>query len=193
MKIYKNLFKQINEPYSLIIKNKTTNNNPVHWDITKLSVYLLFSTMLVLTFIIMAALVKFTPLKYYLGDGDARAVRKEVISLKKQIDSLQTNSKARDYYMANLLKVINNADAMYRNVDALDIATAKQIEQQQLNKIKSASELRKLVPSAKEKDSIIKTTDSIRGLKESKPIEIKKDNTDKTIKKDAKKVNKQAK
>ena len=88
----------------------------VKFKLTRLSVYIAFSTLFILMVGLTAALIIFTPLKYYLpgvGYGDARQV-KEYRTLKMRTDSMENALKYQHQYFNNLQKVLQG------NISQLD-------------------------------------------------------------------------
>lgn len=102
--------------YRLVIMNEDTYEEVVKFKLTRLSVYIAFSTLFILMVGLTAALIIFTPLKYYLpgvGYGDARQV-KEYRTLKMRTDSMENALKYQHQYFNNLQKVLQG------NISQLD-------------------------------------------------------------------------
>ncbi len=73
-----------------------------------MSVYIVMSTVFILMVGITAALIIFTPLKYYLpgsSSGNAQQI-KEYRDLKIRTDSMEQSLKYRDAYFKNIQKVL---------------------------------------------------------------------------------------
>src|SRR6187549_3259045 len=83
--------KRLRNHYRLVIMNEDTYEEVVKFKLTRLSVYVVFSTVFVLMVGLTASLIIFTPLKYYLpgvGYGNSRQV-KEYRDLKMRTDSME--------------------------------------------------------------------------------------------------------
>ena len=102
--------------YRLVIMNEDTYEEVVKFKLTRMSVYIAFSTIFILMVGITASLIIFTPLKYYLpgvGYGNARQV-KEYRDLKMRTDSMENALKYQHQYFDNLQKVLQG------NISKLD-------------------------------------------------------------------------
>lgn len=102
--------------YRLVIMNEDTYEEVVKFKLTRLSVYIVFSTLFILMVGLTASLIIFTPLKYYLpgvGYGNANQV-KEYRNLKLRTDSMESALKYQHQYFNNLQKVLQG------NISQLD-------------------------------------------------------------------------
>ncbi|HMJ46143.1 MAG TPA: hypothetical protein VK498_02375 [Ferruginibacter sp.] len=102
--------------YRLVIMNEDTYEEVVKFKLTRLSVYIALSTLFILMVGLTAALIIFTPLKYYLpgvGYGNAKQV-KEFRDLKMRTDSMENALKYQHQYFDNLQKVLQG------NISQLD-------------------------------------------------------------------------
>ena len=101
-------FKRLRSRYRLVILNEDTFEEVVKFKLTRMSVYIVMSTLFILMVGLTASLIIFTPLKYYLpgtGMGNAKQV-KEYRILKLRTDSLEQAQKYRDNYLKNIQKVL---------------------------------------------------------------------------------------
>ena len=76
--------------------------------LSRLSVYIVLSSIFVLLTILTVALIVFTPIKYYLpgvGYGDAKQV-KEYRQLKIRTDSMENALKFKQRYLDDMKKVL---------------------------------------------------------------------------------------
>ncbi len=107
-RILKNFFKQVNTTYELNIKNKNNQNEVLHIELTKKSVYIFLSTFLIFTFITFSLIVLFTPLKYYLpGFGDD-VNRRQLLQMTKEIKTLEAKNNSREKFIQNLILVADS-------------------------------------------------------------------------------------
>ena len=98
---------KLSHKYRLVIMNDDTYEEVTSFKLSRMSVYIAFSTLFVLLVAITVATVVFTPLRYYIpGYGDLKQ-RKEFIHLKMRADSLEPAINARDQYLNNIKQVIN--------------------------------------------------------------------------------------
>src|SRR5437868_13719377 len=83
--------KRLRNRYRLVVMNEDTYEEVVKFKLTRLSVYIALSSIFVLMVCLTAALIIFTPLKYYLpgvGYGNAKQI-KEYRDLKMRTDSME--------------------------------------------------------------------------------------------------------
>lgn len=100
--------KRLRNRYRLVVMNEDTYEEVVKFKLSRLSVYIVLSSIFVLLTILTVALIIFTPIKYYLpgvGYGDAKQV-KEYKQLKIRTDSMEQALKNKQQYMDDLKKVL---------------------------------------------------------------------------------------
>lgn len=100
--------KRLRSHYRLVIMNEDTFEEVIKFKLTRMSVYVVFSTIFILMIGLTASLIIFTPLKYYLPGtemGNANQV-KEFRSLKIRTDSMEQALKHQDDYLKNIQKVL---------------------------------------------------------------------------------------
>ena len=103
-----NTFKRLRSHYRLVIMNEDTFEEVVKFKLTRMGVYIVLSTVFILMVGLTAALIVFTPLKYYLpgtGMGNAKQI-KEYRQLKIRTDSMEQALKYQDNYIKNIEKVL---------------------------------------------------------------------------------------
>lgn len=101
------LFKRLNAPYRMVFIDDESLDEVASFRLTKGSVYILFSTLFVVTIAVTVLILLFTPMKYYIpGYGDNNT-RKQVIHLKQSVDSLSDLIVAQQKQAADIRKVIN--------------------------------------------------------------------------------------
>jgi hypothetical protein len=111
--------KRLRNHYRLVVMNEDTYEEVVKFKLTRLSVYIAMSTLFVLMVGLTAALIIFTPLKYYLpgvGLGNAKQV-KEYKELKIRTDSMEQSLAHQQKYFEDLQKVLQG------NISKLDTTT----------------------------------------------------------------------
>ena len=100
--------KRLRNRYRLVVMNEDTYEEVVKFRLSRLSVYIVLSSVFVLLTVLTVALIVFTPIKYYLpgvGYGDARQVR-EFRQLKIRTDSMENALKDKQQYFDDIKKVI---------------------------------------------------------------------------------------
>jgi hypothetical protein len=101
--------KRLRNRYRLVVMNEDTYEEVVKFRLSRLSVYIVLSSLFVMLTVLTVALIVFTPIKYYLpgvGYGDARQVR-EFRQLKIRTDSIENVLKFRQQYFDDLQRVLN--------------------------------------------------------------------------------------
>ena len=101
--------KRLRNRYRLVVMNEDTYEEVVKFRLSRLSVYIVLSSIFVILTVLTVALIVFTPIKYYLpgvGYGDARQVR-EFRKLKIRTDSIENELKFRQQYFDHLKKVLD--------------------------------------------------------------------------------------
>jgi hypothetical protein len=103
-----NTLKRLRNRYRLVVMNEDTYEEVVKFRLSRLSVYIVLSSVFVLLTVLTVALIVFTPIKYYLpgvGYGDARQV-KEFRQLKIRTDSMENALKYKQQYFDDIKKVL---------------------------------------------------------------------------------------
>lgn len=92
--------------YRLVIMNDDTYEEVITFRLSRLSVYIAFSTIFVLLVGLTVALIVFTPLKYYIpGYGNVK-VDREYRQLKYRTDSLEKQVGYQARYIDDIKKVM---------------------------------------------------------------------------------------
>jgi hypothetical protein len=100
--------KRLRNRYRLVVMNEDTYEEVVKFRLSRLSVYIVLSSVFVLLTILTVALIVFTPIKYYLpgvGYGDARQI-KEFRQLKIRTDSMENALKYKQQYFDDIKRVL---------------------------------------------------------------------------------------
>ncbi len=106
--ILKSFFKRINTPYDLHIINAIDGEEMLHLALTKKSVYIMISSFLVLSFLVVSLIFLFTPIKYYIPGYETDASRKKPVQLQAKIDALEAEQNSFDNIRYNILAVLND-------------------------------------------------------------------------------------
>lgn len=100
--------KRLRNRYRMVVMNEDTYEEVVKFKLSRWSVYALFSAIFLIMVGITAALITFSPLKYYLpgaGYGDAKQVN-ELKQLKIRADSIEKALQQNQQYMNNIQQIL---------------------------------------------------------------------------------------
>ncbi len=118
-------FRKINAPYRLTVTNEETMAEALTVHLTKKSVYIFLSTLIVLIFLLLTTLFLFTPLKYYIPGANTNISRTKLMQLQQLADSLEKINTARERYINNLIQISNGTVSVKQDSSML---SEKQIE-----------------------------------------------------------------
>ncbi|MBA3649380.1 MAG: M23 family metallopeptidase [Chitinophagales bacterium] len=106
-KLRKSWLRRLTDKYRLILLNDETFEEVTTFRLTRMNVYILISTLLLMLVLITVSAIVFTPLKEYIpGYADVNT-KKDFIDLKLTSDSLEKVMYANDLYLQNIQRVIN--------------------------------------------------------------------------------------
>jgi hypothetical protein len=119
--------KRLRNRYRLVIMNDDTYEEVVTFKLSRLSVYVLLSTIFVVLTGLTVALIVVTPLKLYIpGYGDVNNTR-ELRELKIRTDSLEQAVRYKDQYLQNLKGVLGGDASAKLDTTALKLPTPEKI------------------------------------------------------------------
>lgn len=119
-----NTLKRLRNHYRLVIMNEDTYEEVVKFKLTRLSVYVAFSTIFIVMVALTTSLIIFTPLKHYLpgvGYGNITQL-KEYRNLKIRTDSMEQALQYHKQYFDNVQKVLQGTVA---SLDTTQLALPK--------------------------------------------------------------------
>ena len=96
--------KRLQNRYRLVVMNDDTYEEVVTFKLSRLSVYIMLSTVFVLLVGLTVALIVFTPLKYYIPGYDDLRIGREYRQLKYQADDMAQQMKNMEQYQEGLRK-----------------------------------------------------------------------------------------
>ena len=99
--------KRLRNRYRLVVMNDDTYEEVVTFKLSRLSVYVVLSSIFVILVTLTVALIVWTPLKQYVPGYGSQSARKELQVLKYRTDSLEQSLQYKDQYLNNLKKIIS--------------------------------------------------------------------------------------
>jgi len=119
--------KRLRNRYRLVIMNDDTYEEVVTFKLSRLSVYVLLSTIFVVLTGLTVALIVFTPLKLYIpGYGDINT-SKELRELKMRTDSLEQSMQQKDQYLNSLKSVLQGSTTVKMDTTSMNVPNPETI------------------------------------------------------------------
>lgn len=113
--------RRLRNRYRLVVMNDDTYEEVVTFRLSRMSVYIAFSTVFVLLVSLTVALIVFTPLKYYIpGYGNAQ-VGREYRQLKYVTDSLEKQVSYQSQYIRDIKKVLSGDVSLQLDTTQLEL------------------------------------------------------------------------
>jgi hypothetical protein len=100
-------FRRLRNRYRLVVMNDDTYEEVVTFKLSRLSVYVMLSSIFVVLVGLTVALIVFTPLKYYIPGYDDLKIGREYRQLKYRTDSLEQQVGYQARYIDGLKKVLS--------------------------------------------------------------------------------------
>src|SRR5690349_25125207 len=91
--------KRLRNRYRLVVMNDDTYEEVVTFKLSRLSVYVTLSTIIVGLVGLTVALIVFTPLKYYIPGYDDLKVRREYRQMKIRVDEMENQVQHQDTHI----------------------------------------------------------------------------------------------
>lgn len=113
--------KRLRNRYRLVIMNDDTYEEVVTFKLSRLSVYVMLSTIFVLLIGLTVALIVFTPLKYYIPGYDQFRIGREYQELRYRTDSLENQLKFQTQYIDGLQKVLKGDISVNLDTTMIDV------------------------------------------------------------------------
>jgi hypothetical protein len=102
--------KRLRNRYRLVVMNDDTYEEVTTFKLSRLSVYIMLSTIFVVLVGLTVALIVFTPLKYYIpGTNTDFKSAMELRKLKYSVDSLAKQDERKANYIEGIKKALNGS------------------------------------------------------------------------------------
>src|SRR5687768_10578426 len=116
--------KRLRNRYRLVVINDDPYEEVVTFKLSRLSVYIMLSTIFVLLVGLTVALIVFTPLKYYIpGFNDAK-VGREYRDMKYKVDEMEKRMKDLEQYNEGLKKKLSSGNTVGLDNNQLKVPKA---------------------------------------------------------------------
>jgi hypothetical protein len=114
--------KRLRNRYRMVIMNDDTFEEVIKLRLSRLSVYMVLSTLFLLMIGLTVALLVLTPLKYYIPGATANnESRRELQVLKMRTDSMELALKYKDAYLNGIKKALGAADSITNDTTMLKV------------------------------------------------------------------------
>lgn len=114
--------KRLRNRYRLVVMNDDTYEEVVTFKLSRLSVYIMLSTIFVLLVGLTVALIVFTPLKYYIpGASSDYKSAMELRQLKYRVDELEKKDADRTQYVDGIKKALSGGKTVQLDTTKLNV------------------------------------------------------------------------
>jgi hypothetical protein len=114
--------KRLRNRYRLVVMNDDTYEEVVTFKLSRLSVYVMLSTIFVLLVGLTVALIVFTPLKYYIpGASTDYKSAMELRQLKYRVDELEKKDADRTQYVDGIRKALSDGKTIQLDTAKLNV------------------------------------------------------------------------
>ena len=114
--------KRLRNRYRLVVMNDDTYEEVVTFKLSRLSVYIMLSTIFVLLVGLTVALIVFTPLKYYIpGASTDYKSAMELRELKYRVDELEKKDADRTQYVDGIRKALSDGKTIQLDTTKLNV------------------------------------------------------------------------
>ena len=116
--------KRLRNHYRLVIMNDDTFEEVIKFRLSRISVYIVMSTVFLLLVGLTVALLVLTPLKFYIPGYGKKENKTELQLLKMRTDSLQQVLEYKQQYLDGLKKVLGSDKTEPRDTATLKVPKA---------------------------------------------------------------------
>lgn len=122
----RHILRRVNTHYRLVFVDEQSLQEVASFRLTMRKLYILFSSVFVLVIMITVGILLLTPLKYYIPGYGNNSSRREIIQLKRTVDSLSDLTQAQEKYELNLRDLITGDVKIKKDTAMLDLNKVKQ-------------------------------------------------------------------
>lgn len=115
----KQLKEKLHKKYRIVIYNHDTYEEKLHFKLTRMNVFGIVSTSLILIIVLMTYLIAFTPLREYIPGYTDVSLNKRVYDMECRADSLEIVFRQKDQYINNLKRIIMDDDFLTDSINSL--------------------------------------------------------------------------
>lgn len=118
----KKIYKKLKNKYRLVMMNDQTFEERVSFRLSPLNVFVFAGLVIISLITLTIFVIAFTPLKEYIPGYADIEMKRQLIRMTYQADSLSATLRSRDLYLTNLKRVINGEigeDSLEQNEPAL--------------------------------------------------------------------------
>jgi len=135
----RSFFQKLRFQYRVSVLNENTLEESWHIRLSRLSVLIYASSLIIMTFILITILIFTTPIRFYLPGYGESGNRGKIISESMYVDSLLQEIELQSGYLTVLKKVIEG-EIKPDSIATLDSAQMKQVAVEYLEKTKAEKE-----------------------------------------------------
>ena len=171
----KNLWQRLTARYRLVLLNDETFEEVTSFQLSRMNVYVLVSTIMVILVLVTVSAIVYTPLKEYIPGYEDVNLRRNIMELKLKSDSLEKSTLSNDHYLQNIRRIISGelpAEALndstkqqLPNYDSINLDKHSNAEQQLRQDVEQQEKF-SVNPSA----NVIGSKSSIRGFHFFQPV-----------------------
>lgn len=130
------VIKQLTNKYRLVVMNDETFEEVSSFRLSRVNIYILLSTIIVIIVTFITSAIVFTPLKEYIPGYASTSNKRELINLRMKTDSIDQAVIAQDLFVKNLQSIINNGEPIEKiDTPVIDAGTVHQFDSIDLKKI----------------------------------------------------------
>ncbi|HUM48355.1 MAG TPA: M23 family metallopeptidase, partial [Chitinophagales bacterium] len=170
LKKKKSWFERLTDKYRLVLLNDETFEEVTSFQLTRMNVYVLVSTILVILVLVTVSAIVYTPLREYIPGYADVSMRRDVMELKLRSDSLEKVLHANDLFLQNIKRVISGELDAEEVEDAAAVAQPPNYDSIDLDKVSpSENKLRKDLEeeqrfSVSKTSTLLKKSSAVRGF-----------------------------
>lgn len=170
LKKKKSWFERLTDKYRLVLLNDETFEEVTSFQLTRMNVYVLVSTILVILVLVTVSAIVYTPLREYIPGYADVGMRRDVMELKLRSDSLEKVLHANDLFLQNIKRVISGELDAEEVEDAAAVAQPPNYDSIDLDKVSpSENKLRKDLEeeqrfSVSKTSTLLKKSSAVRGF-----------------------------